>query len=44
MNNFNLITSGQAGWTNAYDMFYVMFEHGMTYVWDGMCGQRESNV
>jgi len=25
-------------------MFYVMFEHGMTYVWVGMCGQRESNV
>jgi len=22
----------------------VMFEHGMTYVWVGMCGQRESNV
>jgi len=25
-------------------MFYVMFEHGMTYVWVGMCGQRERNV
>jgi len=25
-------------------MFYVMFEHGMTYVWVGMYGKRENNV
>jgi len=44
MNNFNLITSEQAGRIIAYDMLYVMFEHGVTYVRVGVCGQRVDNV
>jgi len=35
LNNINLITCERAGWITAYDMFYVIFEHGMTYVWFG---------
>jgi len=31
MNNFNLITNERAGWSAAYDMLYVMFEHDVTY-------------
>ena len=43
MNNINLITSERAGWIIAYNMLYVMFKHGVTYVRVGVCGQREDN-
>jgi len=38
LNNINLITCERAGWITAYNMFYVIFEHGMIYVWFGCAG------
>jgi len=36
LNNFNLIKSERAGWSAAYNMPYVMFEHDVTYVRVGL--------
>ena len=40
MNNFNLIAYARAGWSAAYDMPCVLFEHDVTFVRVGVCGQR----
>ena len=44
MNSFNLITSGRAVWSVAFDMSCMTFYHDMAYAWVGVHGRQVDNV